>query len=142
MEGYKHILVPVDGSQCSERAIEEAKRLQASFGAKLTLLYVVSDPDFDVSMGNPTLSVASSKHEMKNAELYLKRCAESFEGEVDTKVVMGTIARKIIDEASNLGCDLIVMGSLGLGSSLRRFLIGSVSQNVLSNTALPVLIVH
>ena len=42
MNGYKHILVPLDGSECSERALVEAQRIQQAFGSKLTMLYVLS----------------------------------------------------------------------------------------------------
>ncbi|MDO4280957.1 MAG: universal stress protein [Peptococcaceae bacterium] len=142
MSGYEHILIPVDGSECSERALAEGKRMQAAFGAQVTLLFVVSDPDFDCTMGNPSLGVASMEHDVAEAETYLARCAESFEKDCETKVVVGCIAKSILAEAKALGCDLIVMGSQGLGSALRRFLVGSVAKNVLSSAEVPVLIVH
>ena len=71
MKGYQHILVPLDGSECSERALIEAERLQEAFGARLTLLYVVSDPDFDCTMGNPTVASASVQRDCAEAEKYL-----------------------------------------------------------------------
>ena len=119
MDGYKHILVPLDGSECSERALVEAERLQEAFGARLTLLYVVSDPDFDCTMGSPAVTNASVQRD----------CA-------------GCVAKSILAATEKLGCDLIVMGSQGLGSALRRFLVGSVAKNVLSNATVPVMIVH
>lgn len=142
MKGYQHILVPLDGSECSERALIEAERLQEAFGARLTLLYVVSDPDFDCTMGNPTVASASVQRDCAEAEKYLARKATEYEGEAETKVVVGCVARSILAASEELGCDLIVMGSQGLGSALRRFLVGSVAKNVLSNAQVPVMIVH
>lgn len=142
MDGYKHILVPVDGSECSERAIAEALRLKEAFQSKMTLLYIVSDPDFDCAMGNPAVINASVKKECNEAEKYLTRRAESLPEGVDTKVAVGCIAKSILAEAKDMECDLIVMGSQGLGSALRRFFIGSVAKNVLANAEVPVLIAH
>lgn len=142
MEGYKHILVPLDGSACSERALVEAAPLQAAFGAKLTLLYVVSDPDFDCAMGNPTVASANVKRDCDEAEAYLARKAQDYSGQAETKVVVGCVANSILAAVEQLDCDLVIMGSQGLGSALRRFLVGSVAKNVLANAKVPVLIVH
>ena len=142
MEGYKHILIPLDGSECSERALMEAERLQEAFGARLTLLYVVGDPDFDCTMGNPVTASASVRRDCAEAEKYLARCAEEYPGTAETQVVVGCVASSILQAAEKLECDLIVMGSQGLGSPLRRFLVGSVAKNILANATVPVLIVH
>lgn len=142
MEGYKHILIPLDGSECSERALMEAERLQEAFGARLTLLYVVSDPDFDCTMGNPVTASASVRRDCAEAEKYLARCAEEYPGTAEPQVVVGCVASSILQAAEKLECDLIVMGSQGLGSPLRRFLVGSVAKNILANATVPVLIVH
>lgn len=142
MDGYKHILVPLDGSECSERALVEAQRLQQAFGSKLTLLYVVSDPDFDCAMGNPAETSASVQRDCAEAEKYLARRVESYEGAAEAKVVVGCVAKSILAVSESLACDLIIMGSQGLGSALRRFLVGSVAKNILSNATMPVLIVH
>ena len=142
MEGYKHILIPLDGSECSERALMEAERLQEAFGARLTLLYVVCDPDFDCTMGNPVTASASVRRDCAEAEKYLARCAEEYPGTAETQVVVGCVASSILQAAEKLECDLIVMGSQGLGSPLRRFLVGSVAKNILANATVPVLIVH
>ena len=93
MDGYKHILVPLDGSECSERALVEAERLQEAFGARLTLLYVVSDPDFDCTMGSPAVTNASVQRDCAEAEKYLARRVESYNGEAETQVVVGCVAR-------------------------------------------------
>lgn len=142
MEGYKHILVPLDGSSCSERALVEAERLQAAFDAKLTLLYVVSDPDFDCAMGNPTVASANVQRDCDEAEKYLARKIEDYSGKAEAKVVVGCVANSILAAAEKLDCDLVIMGSQGLGSALRRFLVGSVAKNVLANAKMPVMIVH
>ena len=142
MEGYKHILVPIDGSECSERAIKEALRLKEAFQSKMTLLYIVSDPDFDCAMGNPAVINASVRKECAEAEKYLERRVESLPEGIDTKVVVGCIAKSILAEAEDMNCDLIVMGSQGLGSALRRFFVGNVAKNVLANAEVPVLIAH
>ena len=142
MDGYQHILVPLDGSECSERALVEAQRLQQAFGSKLTLLYVVSDPDFDCTMGNPAATSINVQRDCAEAEKYLARRVETFDGHAEPQVVVGCVAKSILTASEQLGCDLIIMGSQGLGSALRRFLVGSVAKNVLANAMMPVLIVH
>ena len=108
----------------------------------MTLLYIVSDPDFDCAMGNPAVINASVRKECAEAEKYLERRVESLPEGIDTKVVVGCIAKSILAEAEDMNCDLIVMGSQGLGSALRRFFVGSVAKNVLANAEVPVLIAH
>ena len=142
MEGYKHILIPLDGSECSERALLEAERLQQAFAAKLTLLYVVSDPDFDCTMGNPVQSNVRVQRDCEEAEKYLQRKISEYKGEAEAKVVIGCVSKSILESCKEYGCDLIVMGSQGLGSALRRFLVGSVAKNVLASAEVPVMIVH
>ena len=142
MEGYKNILVPMDGSECSERALKQALLLKQAFGSKLTLLNIVSDPDIDCSMGNPSIVNASVKKEREDAEAYMAKRVADLPADVETKVVVGCISKSIIAEAEDMKADLIVMGSQGLGSVLRRLLVGSVAKNVLSNTEIPVLVVH
>ena len=103
MDGYKHILVPLDGSECSERALVEAERLQEAFGARLTLLYVVSDPDFDCTMGSPAVTNASVQRDCAEAEKYLARRVESYNGEAETQVVVGCVAKSILAATEKLG---------------------------------------
>lgn len=142
MDGYKHILLPLDGSECSERALAEAERLQQAFGAKLTLLYVVSDPDFDCAMGNPSELSASVQRDCSEAEKYLARVVENYSGDAEPLVVVGCVANSILTVCEKRDCDLIIMGSQGLGSALRRFLVGSVAKSVLASATVPVMIVH
>ena len=142
MEGYKHILIPLDGSECSERAMVEGEKLQAAFGCAITLLYVVNDPDFDCAMASPAPASPRVQRDCAEGEQYLARMAEKFSPAAKTQVVVGCVAQSILQAAEKLGCDLIVMGSQGLGSALRRFLVGSVAKSVLANAEMPVLIVH
>lgn len=142
MAGYSKILIPLDGSECSERALAEAHHLQEAYQAAVVLMYVVSDPDFDGALGSPSVMTENIQHDCAEGEAYLEKHKAQLVGEVTTVVRVGNIANTIIEEADKQGVDLIVMGSQGLGSALRRFLVGSVAKRVLSEAKQSVLIVR
>lgn len=142
MAGYSKILIPLDGSECSERALEEGKHLQEAFHTSVVLLYVVSDPDFDGAMGSPAVMTENLKHDCAEGEKYLSKRQSHFDGNVETVVRVGNVAKTIVEEADKQEADLIVMGSQGIGSALRRFLVGSVAKRVLSDAKQSVLIVR
>jgi nucleotide-binding universal stress UspA family protein len=142
MAAYKNILIPLDGSECSERALEEGRTLAQAFGSSVTLMYVVSDPDFDCSMGSPMIMTDSLKADVSEAHDYLDKRAAGFTTPVKTTVQVGCVSKTIVAEAERGGYDLLVMGSQGLGSPVRRFFLGSVTKRILLDVRVPVLVVR
>jgi nucleotide-binding universal stress UspA family protein len=115
------ILVPIDGSDNSEKALRYSEVLVEKTEAKMTLLYVQESPlstlkpEISKQMGDAILEHGASKVAGTRPELLLES---------------GDPAKKIIDTARKGSFDLIVMSSRGHGVVM-RFLMGSVSDHVI-----------
>ena len=139
---FDRILVPVDGSDYSFKAVKAAASIAEKYNSRVTLLYVV-----DVPVRNPHYSPEMSmiperviddlEQEGKNI---LAKAAAEFKTKVIDLVRVGHPAGEILNEAEN-GYDLIVIGSRGLGE-LKGFLLGSVSDRVSHHARCPVMIIH
>jgi nucleotide-binding universal stress UspA family protein len=143
---FKHILVPVDGSDTSEVAVGKATELARAFGSTVTVIYVIDPYPFtgvgtDFAYGQAEyLSAATAE---ANAAVHAAKEAFANAGvTVDTSVIEAHTAwRGIVEAGHSLEADLIVMGSHGR-NGLEKLVLGSVAQAVLSHTKLPVLVVR
>jgi nucleotide-binding universal stress UspA family protein len=139
MEEIKNILVPMDGSENSFKALAKAIYLAKKCGASITTLYVLR-----VAYDNPDLIyVPQTQNELKKVEKFLttakNQVAKNSIG-YKKKILFGHEAKNIIDFARKQRFDLIVMGAKGRGM-IRRMLLGSVSNAVVHDSKVPVLIV-
>lgn len=142
-EKTNKMLVPIDGSKNSERAIIEAKRQAKAMGGEITLLTVVK-PLIIPYYGNTELGRLDKKNMEAAKKVLLEEAEKEFEGSsvtVHTKLRKGSPAEEILEEAEAGAYDLIIMGSRGLGA-FSKTLLGSVSSKVLNHTKINVLIVH
>jgi len=150
-EAPRKILVAVDGSGPSLRAVEMAASLAKVTGAHVTLLYAI-DPSLirllplDSAFGGATrlgLDIGKMEETMrKDAVVQLEHCGRICEEagvEYVGKVEMKPPMRAIADAAEK--ADLVVMGSRGLGA-FAGAAIGSLSHRVIGATRKPVLVVH
>ncbi len=143
---FKHILVPVDGSDTSQIAVSKAIELANAFNSSVTVIYVIDPYPFtgvgtDFAYGQAEyLSAATAE-----ANAAVKAAKDAFSGAavtVDASVIEAHTAwRGIVQAGESLQADLIVMGSHGR-SGLEKLVLGSVAQAVLSHTKLPVLVVR
>ena len=135
----KNILVPVDGSEGADRAIEKAVMLAQTCGAKLNLLYVANINQLAI---NAVLSDAILDSVTKAGNVILDRALEMVPAGVAKESFSdtGSPAVVILDFAETNDIDLIVMGSRGLGV-VKGVLLGSVSQYVVEQSKCPVLVV-
>lgn len=158
---FKTILVPLDGSEHSRRALSVAQRLASADEATLYLLNVPEWPPardlLGKSVGAREMGVTQEKVEQTGRQLleHIEAAEESGHGMIEqTKdklgiphlhtqniVRTGVPADVIIEEAGRLGVDAIVMGSRGL-SDLKGLLVGSVSHKVLHTAKCTVVTVH
>ena len=143
---YKHILVAVDESPMSYAAVEQALELAKDLNSRVTLMSVIAvDPfvGFDFYKVAPAIT-DYFLHAEKVAQDRLAEVKLSFdrdEIEVDTKVIRGiSPSEGIIHVADEVGADLILMGSHGR-TGFKKMMLGSVAQNVLTQSPIPVLIV-
>ena len=135
----RRILVPIDGTECSWRALEYACELVRFSGGSLVVMTVdkgqhaepilaaEGDPFF-AHIGNEVLDSANAMLAGKN---------------IDSTYLLengGNVAASILETVQSEGCDGIVLGSRGMGA-IEGLFRSSVSQLVLENAEVPVTIV-
>ncbi len=143
---YKKILVPLDGSAPAMKAAEQAIQIAARFEAKLTLFYVC--PNFNF-MNEFSIHAAIDYTQLREdftlqGEKILEEALLKFSEPgltVNKKLAWGYPSEEIIREAKEGGYNLIVTGSRGL-STVKGYLMGSVSNRVTKHAPCPVLVVR
>lgn len=140
---YK-ILVPVDGSDNALRAVQYAVRAAKDLkSASIHLLTVHTEP---VVQGAITVYLDRDKLKevyREQGEALLKRAAEAVAASgvsCTQEMVFGDVAPSIAQRADELGSDVIVMGTRGLGA-LGSLVLGSIAMKVVHLTQRPVTLV-
>lgn len=142
MQRYiKKVLVPVDGSDSSKKALEMAIVIARAAGAKLTVLEVVEEfgplPGYYEAAPPGTDRVKwISEHRFEEIHPMLKEEKVDW----DRRIEEGYAADTIVHVAEEDNYDMIVIGSRGM-SSLGRFLMGSVSDRVVHHAHCSVTVV-
>ena len=138
---FKNIVIAIDGSEYSHKALQCAKSIAARFEAKLWLFHAFSSPaDFLGYTDYEELFArrkAAAQAVLDEARQKLGRTSLP----VNEELREGPEAESILKEAEKCKADLIVMGTRGLGA-LKGFLVGSVSRKVIHYAACPVMVVH
>ena len=144
---YQRILVPIDGSATSERALQEAIKL-ADRKAQLRLVYVIEEVYPLDAEGYAYIDYAALQEAVrKTGERTLAQAAEKVRrsgmtAETALFDVPGERVASVIDgESLNWKADLIVIGTHGR-SGLSRLLLGSVAEGVVRGASVPVLLVR
>jgi nucleotide-binding universal stress UspA family protein len=144
---YKHILIPTDGSQLSQKAIDHGAKLAKALNAKITML-TVSEP-FHIFALDPTMiTVTPAEYKRRIADV----TAKYLKAAKDTAAAAGVTCdgvhvehehpyRAIIDTASKMGCDAIVMASHGR-RGVSAMVLGSETVKVLTHSSTPVVVVR
>jgi nucleotide-binding universal stress UspA family protein len=146
----EHVVVPLDGSQLAQTALDYALNLLCTHG-KVTLVTVLQQPDVPIYDFYPVTVTPQVKdyettfsETITRAQDYLKRLADNIHDkypfEVHTEVEAGDAATMIVEIAEKLHADAIVMSTHGR-SGLSRWLFGSVTQKVLAATTCPVFVI-
>ncbi|MBD9531387.1 universal stress protein [Comamonas sp. CMM01] len=143
---FKHILVPVDGSETSLHAVAKAAGLAKAFGSEVTAVYVLDPYPFtgvgaDFAYGQAQYLSAATAEANTALEAVKKQMDEAG---VAVKTMVGeghAVHEGIVRVADSVGADLIVMGSHGR-RGLEKLVLGSVAQRVLSAARIPVLVVR
>ena len=135
----KNILVPVDGSESSDKSINYAISLAKNYKAKLNFLYVANINQLAI---NPALTHAIMGAMKTAGAAILKRAEKMVPIGIQCEKIMetGAPAAVILEYEEILDADLIVMGSRGLGV-VKGVLLGSVSQYIIERAKNPVLVV-
>lgn len=140
---FSKILVPVDGSDNSYRALDAALLLSEKLGSKVTAIHVMEDV--------PVLHIESEKllRELLDAykkenQLILLKCSEIATKKgltIHTKLLQGNPGSTIPNFCEKEKYDIIVMGSRGMGK-FKELVLGSVSSKVLHHSSCPVMIIR
>jgi nucleotide-binding universal stress UspA family protein len=154
---FRKILVPLDGSEHSGRALEAAIQIAKNFNSKLVLLTVhhvtitpVTSPELTIQapvIVPDALAAEMTERAIEAAHNYDKRILAEAEAkvrsekiEVETELIDGNAVEEIVRKSEEGKFDLIVMGARGL-STIKKLFIGSVSDGVIKKAPCPVLIV-
>jgi nucleotide-binding universal stress UspA family protein len=145
-DGFSDILVPLDGSELAEQAISVAGSLARRSGGTLRLVSV-EQPLPALALPSEALQSAGEVElEVRaQADEYLDSIAEPIRGlqggAVETVVLEGAVAPAIQSYAAAQGISLMVMTTRGRGG-FSRWLTGSVADELLRRTTVPVLLLH
>ena len=146
---YQRILVPTDGSQLSDKAVKSAIALAANTGAQLVALNVV--PRYPISyfegaVGISPRDVASTEkawfEKGQGIVDKVSQAARPHGIKVKTAIVRSDlVGESIVAAAKKNKCDLVVMASHGR-KGIKRILLGSETQHVLTHGSVPVLVLR
>lgn len=142
---YKRILIPTDGSVCSDYAVKEGLKLADTFGANVTFLYVLENPLTGYyAVPDGAAYYANIDQDMRRyAEETLRNTrqwAEDFGVQAETKLIEDGHPIKAILE-TEAGHDLVVMGTHGR-RGVDRMILGSVCEGVLRRSSVPLLVIR
>lgn len=146
---FTHLLVPIDGTELSNRAIEVSLELATKLKARITGF--VAEPEMDLPVvGRDSLSLKreADEHEARTSahargvlaqfEQRAKEAGVAFAGQFSRS---GRVDEAIVSAAEELGCDMIVMVTHGRGT-FGELLFGSQTKSVMGRTKLPLLVLH
>ncbi len=144
---YKRILVPVDGSNTSNHALQEALRIAKDQHATLRLIHIIDDVaingDLDGMINYTTLRDALRQGGIhllaKVAETTKQAGVETETGLLET--LGERVAHAIAEEAKRWQADLIVMGTHGR-HGLDRVFMGSIAEGAARLAPVPLLLVR
>ncbi|AAM03615.1 TPA: universal stress protein [Methanosarcina acetivorans] len=141
---YRKILLATDDSESARKAADAALELAHLSGAKIYAVYVIDrsiyssvpeDLEWEEAMYTRFRELG------EEAVSYMEKAAKDTDLQVESVLLEGHPAEEIVNFAEKNGMDLIIIGSLGK-SKVERFLIGSISEKVIRNSKVPVLVVH
>jgi nucleotide-binding universal stress UspA family protein len=146
------VVIGVDGSEQSARAVDFATRLQPPKGGRIVLVTaapLMSDPSNPLLPASIRKTAASgvasiNRSRVAEARANLQRLAKGLRAagwRVDTAVTNDAPLRSLLAAVAQAGADLLIVGVTGT-SQLRRLLLGSVAQGALDRSPVPVLIVR
>ena len=145
---YKHIVVAVDDSATSQRALEEAITLSKQSGARLTIVHAIDEALFAhfsratlASAGGVKTALIKEGQSVVDAAVEVARTAGA---EADGRLLASehhSTSDQVVDAIKGLGADLLVVGSHGR-RGVQRLLLGSVAEKLLKKVSISVMVVR
>lgn len=140
----KQILVPVDFNETSDKALDYAIELGAKLGADVTVMHAYQIPVYGFPDGAFITSAEVAAQISNAAQERLDRDLAAREGrgvKLSSVLRDGVPWEEVCAVAKEIHADLVVVGTHGR-RGLARALLGSVAENVIRTSEVPVLVVH
>jgi nucleotide-binding universal stress UspA family protein len=140
----RQILIATDGSETANEAADFGIEMIGCSGAKIYAIYVI---DITPYRSVPLDKIWSKEvlddfeKEGHEATSYVEKIGKAAGAEVESRVLKGNPAEKILSFAEDNNIDMIIVGSLGK-SGYERVLVGSVSEKIIRHAKVPVLVVR
>lgn len=146
---YQRLLVPVDGTELSERAVETSLALALKLGASITAFVAEPMPPLPAMGSSPSLYQRDTEAHQARTEEHAREVLARFRvkaGEAGVPfegkfVRTDSVDEGIVAAAKEFNCDLIVMITHGRGA-FGELLFGSHTKNVMTHSKLPILVLH
>lgn len=140
-KNYEKIMIATDGSKEVEKAIKAGIKFAKLTGARLYAVYVIVSTGYSPrDLGWEDSLREFLEAEAKKAVTFVEETGKISGVKVESVILEGNATDKILEFAEQEDMDLIVMGTLGK-TGLDRFLMGSVAENVLRHSKIPVMVV-
>jgi nucleotide-binding universal stress UspA family protein len=139
---FKRILVAVDGSEVSMRAVDYASHIAKQEGATLTALHIIATPPFEIT-GEVADYYEQAKKPAKKWMKDVEGVAATYGLPIRTEILVGaySILDAILGYAENQSTDLIVTGTRGKTQSA-KLRMGSVASGLVEFASCPVLVIR
>jgi nucleotide-binding universal stress UspA family protein len=142
---FRKIMIATDGSELVRKAVDSAIETAKVCKAKLYAVYVIEMGGYSITPSRDTEWEKAMKEQLiiegKEATTYVENTGRAANIEVESVILEGSPVDEIIDFAEKNDIDLIVMGTQGQ-NVIQRFLIGNVTENVVSRSKKVVLVVR
>ncbi len=141
---YKKILVPIDGSPLSEGVLDCASILAKNEGSEIAILCVAVNPISEFIFGDPGLAKDFIDSQEKSTKEYLSKIESDLSKKglkVTSLMRVGSVAETIIKTAEEIKADIIAM-STHARKPVAQFFLGSVAENVLRHSKIPVMLIR
>jgi nucleotide-binding universal stress UspA family protein len=149
--GFSNILVCVDNSKQSQKALSRAISVAEKFDSKLSILMVVEeskvnfwdDTEFKVDAKRSQIHLKKESKIYQQAEKILNDLAKRVPSQINcvTEILTGDPAKVIVNYSKRKKPDVIIIGSRGLGG-FSKLLLGSVSNKVVDHVSSSVLVIR
>lgn len=140
---FTNVLVPVDGSDNSYRALDAALLLSEKLGSNITVLNVMEQVPITHVESEKLLGELLEAYKKENQEI-LSKCSKIATEKglsIKTRLLQGNPASVILDYSKKEKVDLVVMGSRGMGK-FKQLILGSVSSKIVHHSPCAILLIR
>ena len=139
MGAFGKIVLAVDGSDASRRAVSTTRDLARASGGQVLVLHYLEQEELTRGIALDE-APAAARGIVESALAELRDAGVSAEGEVHT-TLHGHVPQALLTRAASFSADVVVVGSRGL-SDFSGLLVGSVAHKVIHLSSIPVLVVR